>query len=807
MDTKPVDELQPRMDIQPILPPEIEYPDIPFWRTDIRREERFHVINADDLPTEMLLESLGLENSPLRESFGICVEDEIRRRHALCRFLHENPDLMDFIMREGVRTAPLPESADAFLTYFSLVPHNPHWRRVHAFLELMSKVRSQVPANVREFAATLRMSSCIEPLESQMAVAITGEVEKMSVMAGTIEFTLGTGARLFTRLSDDELQKKGTTLTTTDEEDTDSAGTDDDGGSGDDDVPIRRRDQKPTPSKRTSAPAGEREVYLEMGDRRISDRSLWTKPPEFTLAVLTPIGCTASGHRKYASDLTSASVIPYPEWSEGFSVLHPKSWVPFLSEWKRGRIDIANEEHRRSVCERMVITKVPDCTVLEVMTAVLTKLRESVRWNESLCEMLNKSKLKVRFAYDHGGLKVEIFSLDPVVQEERYEANFGEDFAGYTTLQQAAMQSCRREYLNQRTERVRLLSLAALTARLQKSAGDLFYTQFGAKSPGTDQYFRWFALKHLYTDPALHALYEAAQDARSFFDRAMQTLCHVSSIIHRYHQMQDDLREKKLPHSICFADIQDGDDHVVAFKDLLPIQLLVLGENQRPRPIGALPDLNGDILVITGEHGGGKSVALKTIGLDLWSAMSGLPIFGSYFKTNIKQVLGVVFVKTTEKESASTCSLLWKKTASVLAGIKNVDGRLVVVLLDELGFGTQEQAGYIAGNALLQRLKQHGASVILATQIQMLAAQLEQQGGAACFRYDRKHRLTPGIGDGNLPGLLNEVGLGDLLAEGGGEYMQRGPVRQLWTAARSSRGLRGALGIPRVVADLLRRDR
>src|SRR5690242_9180993 len=124
------------------------------------------------------------------------------------------------------------------------------------------------------------------------------------------------------------------------------------------------------------------------------------------------------------------------------------------------------------------------------------------------------------------------------------------------------------------------------------------------------------------------------------------------------------------------------------------------------------------VLVITGPNAGGKTVALKTLGLLALMAQSGchvpardgarLPVFSACF--------AIVGDEQSVAENLSTFSAFVKQLREVL---ERVDARSLV-LLDELGAGTDPDDGAALAQAVLEELAERGAVVAASTHLEPL---------------------------------------------------------------------------------------
>ncbi len=137
-------------------------------------------------------------------------------------------------------------------------------------------------------------------------------------------------------------------------------------------------------------------------------------------------------------------------------------------------------------------------------------------------------------------------------------------------------------------------------------------------------------------------------------------------------------------------------------------------------PVDLTLDAARPLLVITGPNAGGKTVALKTLGLLALMAQAGchvpagegarLPVFS--------QVFAIVGDEQSVAENLSTFSAFVKQLREVL---ERVDGTSLVVL-DELGAGTDPEEGAALAQAVLEELAGRGALCVASTHLEPLKA-------------------------------------------------------------------------------------
>lgn len=146
------------------------------------------------------------------------------------------------------------------------------------------------------------------------------------------------------------------------------------------------------------------------------------------------------------------------------------------------------------------------------------------------------------------------------------------------------------------------------------------------------------------------------------------------------------------------------------------------------------------ILVITGPNAGGKTVALKTIGLLALAAQCGLPIPAGA-GSRVPWLGGLVATVGDDQD--------------LLADRSTFSGRLLrlreawdaaapdsLVLLDELGSGTDPAEGAALSISLLEGLLERGSLAVITTHLTQLAAAALEMDGASCAAME----FDPGTG-------------------------------------------------------------
>jgi DNA mismatch repair protein MutS2 len=168
--------------------------------------------------------------------------------------------------------------------------------------------------------------------------------------------------------------------------------------------------------------------------------------------------------------------------------------------------------------------------------------------------------------------------------------------------------------------------------------------------------------------------------------------------------------------------------------------------------------LDGDhpVMVISGANAGGKTVVLKTAGLLSLMALSGLPVPAKAARVPFfRSVLADI------GDHQSLAANLSTFTAHVANIAKMIDACVTpaLVLLDEVGTGTDPEEGSAFGVAVVDHFKRHGAQVMATTHYAGLKMYAANEGEVlnASVEFDEKtlrptYRLLVGLA-GSSSGL------------------------------------------------------
>ncbi|MEJ2696233.1 MAG: endonuclease MutS2 [Candidatus Sulfobium sp.] len=152
---------------------------------------------------------------------------------------------------------------------------------------------------------------------------------------------------------------------------------------------------------------------------------------------------------------------------------------------------------------------------------------------------------------------------------------------------------------------------------------------------------------------------------------------------------------------------------------------------------------DGDtVMVITGSNAGGKTIAVKTIGLLTLMALSGMPVPADS-SSSFPLLKGLMADMGDEQSIESSLSTFSAHVSNISRILRGADGA-TLVLIDELGTGTDPEEGAALACAVLNELRRSGALVFATTHLAQIKGFVHRTEGMlnASMEFDGK-TLSP----------------------------------------------------------------
>jgi len=133
-------------------------------------------------------------------------------------------------------------------------------------------------------------------------------------------------------------------------------------------------------------------------------------------------------------------------------------------------------------------------------------------------------------------------------------------------------------------------------------------------------------------------------------------------------------------------------------------------------PIDLVLDKDHPVLIISGANAGGKTVALKTLGLLVLMFQSGMEIpLGEGSEISVFQK---VFAKIGDEQNIGEDLSTFSAHLAHLNGILRETDTASLVLVDEIGGGTNVTEGAALAMGVLDRLREQGGAVVVTTHLE-----------------------------------------------------------------------------------------
>lgn len=184
----------------------------------------------------------------------------------------------------------------------------------------------------------------------------------------------------------------------------------------------------------------------------------------------------------------------------------------------------------------------------------------------------------------------------------------------------------------------------------------------------------------------------------------------------------------------------------------------------QPVPVDFLVSNKTRVIVITGPNTGGKTICLKTVGLAAMMAKSGLYVLAS----ESVQIpwFDSVFADIGDEQSLSQSLSTFSGHLKQISNIKLQSTRQSLVLLDEVGAGTNPLEGAALGMSLLESLAHDGCLLTIATTHHGELKTLKYSNEAfenACMEFDEVNLKPTYKVLWGIPGRSNAINIAERL--------------------------------------------
>ncbi len=215
---------------------------------------------------------------------------------------------------------------------------------------------------------------------------------------------------------------------------------------------------------------------------------------------------------------------------------------------------------------------------------------------------------------------------------------------------------------------------------------------------------------------------------------------------------------------------------------LLALSLEKSGADRKVVPLDLDLGSENTAMVITGSNAGGKTISIKTVGLLLCMALSGMPVPAAP-SSSFPLVSSLLVDMGDEQSIESNLSTFSAHVRNIAQVLEIADAR-AMVLIDELGTGTDPDEGTALACAVLKELQYKGSLVFATTHLMGIKGFVHRAPGMAnaSMEFDKKtltplYRLRTGEpGQSHALEIARKFGLPDHVVDSARELLGGGKV-------------------------------
>ena len=171
-----------------------------------------------------------------------------------------------------------------------------------------------------------------------------------------------------------------------------------------------------------------------------------------------------------------------------------------------------------------------------------------------------------------------------------------------------------------------------------------------------------------------------------------------------------------------------------------PALLLSLrGQGKTVVPLNIALNKDNRILVISGPNAGGKSVCLKTVGIVQYMMQCGL--LPTLMDNSHMGLFNDIFIDIGDQQSIEDDLSTYSSHLQNMKLFLQKGGRETLILIDEMGSGTEPQIGGAIAQAILEQLNERKVTGVVTTHYQNLKHFADEAEGVVngAMLYDRQH--------------------------------------------------------------------
>ncbi|MCB9516903.1 MAG: Smr/MutS family protein [Candidatus Latescibacteria bacterium] len=172
-----------------------------------------------------------------------------------------------------------------------------------------------------------------------------------------------------------------------------------------------------------------------------------------------------------------------------------------------------------------------------------------------------------------------------------------------------------------------------------------------------------------------------------------------------------------------------GEDRLVLKAAVHPLLARYLPAGRRPVPLDLDLDAASRLLLVTGPNTGGKTVMLKTLGLLVLMNQCGLPVPAA--EGSRLPLFGSLFADIGDEQSLRDSHSTFSAHLARLGDMADGAAPDALILVDEIGDGTDPEEGAALAQALMAHWIGRGARAVVTTHFGVLKGFAQETDGAA----------------------------------------------------------------------------